>query len=483
MRVPLHQRVAEPLEEEGGLAVRDWLLSAALWCGRTLAGGLFTSSMREMEAAQWLAPEELARRNEQKLGRLLRHAADNVPFYRDLGFRAGGGAFEDLRRLPILNKAAYRSQLPEKFYAANVPAYWRVERSTSGSTGQPFRFCMDRRALPAVLASHLFYDSWVGLRPFDRYLRIVAPPAAVGPPPRGAPLAVRLRQAATRQLQATYERWTQEKVLVWEVDAGRAEEVWRRIEAFRPAFVLGYTSTVATLADELSRRGLVLSRRVRGVITIAETLTPARRRAIEDYFRAPITNRYGLREFGSWSAQSCPVSPDLFHVNTELVVCEVVRADGSPAAPGETGRVVLTDLMNYARPFIRYDTGDLAVCGGKRCECGRGFPLLGPIDGRSQECLRTPSGKVISPAVLGHYLFVFNSHLDSVLQYQLLHEAPDRARLLIVAAAEVDESRIEQLRDDLARLLGPDMQVDVTAVAAISAEPSGKRPIIKVLWS
>ena len=79
---------------------------------------------------------------------------------------------------------------------------------------------------------------------------------------------------------------------------------------------------------------------------------------IERYFGAPVINRYGLREFGSWSAQSCELTPERLHINTELVACEILRPDGSAAAPGEVGRVVLTDLWNYVRPFIRYDTGD-----------------------------------------------------------------------------------------------------------------------------
>ena len=142
---------------------------------------------------------------------------------------------------------------------------------------------------------------------------------------------------------------------------------------------------------------------MRAVVTIAETLSPDRRRVIEEYSRAPIINRYGLREFGAWSGQTCSLSGEQIHVNTELVVAEILHQDGSPARPGETGRVVMTDLFNYAMPLIRYDTGDLAVAGSAGCACGRGFPLFGPIQGRSQECLSTPSGRLISPVVLGQY--------------------------------------------------------------------------------
>jgi len=239
------------------------------------------------------------------------------------------------------------------------------------------------------------------------------------------------------------------------------------------------TSTRAAIADELLQRDLKLSHPLEAVITIAETLSPDRKRLIEEYFDAPIINRYGLREFGSWSAQSCQESPDRFHINTELVVCEVLRADGTPCAAGETGRVVLTDLHNFARPFIRYDTGDLAVAVAENCSCGRGFPLLGPIEGRSLDCLRTPSGDEISPAILGHFLFVYHDHLEAVRHYQLVQETVSRVNLLVVPGQGWSEERRERLRSDLNDLLGHEMEVDVQAVSEISPEKSGKRPIIK----
>jgi phenylacetate-CoA ligase len=237
---------------------------------------------------------------------------------------------------------------------------------------------------------------------------------------------------------------------------------------------------LATIADELLQRNIRLSRPLCGVVTIAETLSPTRRRLIDKFFDAPIINRYGLRELGSWSAQSCSESPDRFHINTELVVCEILRDDGTACAPGEKGRVVLTDLHNYARPFIRYDTGDLATAGVEQCGCGRGFPLLSQIEGRSQECLRTPSGKEISPVVLGHYLFVYNRHLAVVRHYQLVQECSNRATLLVVPDKGWDDQNRERIRADLARLLGGEMEINVETVTEIPKENSGKRPIIKL---
>lgn len=449
-----------------------------------LIGNRFGALLTEMQRTQWLTTEELRARSEARLVPLLRHAKQNVPFYRELRDQIALASDtlsirDQLRALPVVSKTLYRERGPREFLAENIPAYRSVAKSTSGSTGEPFQFYLDRASIPVIFASHLFYDSWFGLSPFDRYVRIMSPPAAVPVLRTDTPVFYRLRQSLTGRLQQLYEDWTQRKISIWEVDGERALDVWRCLEEMKPEFLMGYTSALANIADELIKRDLRLSRQLRAVITIAETLSPTRRRLIEQCFNAPIANRYGLRELGSWSAQSCAESPEQFHINTELVICEILRDDGSEATPGELGRVVLTDLWNYARPFIRYETGDLALAIAGACKCGRGFPLLGQIEGRSQECLWTPSGKQISPVVLGHFLFVYKNHLESVKHYQLIQETANQARLLVVPSSVWDEGRREKIRSDLSCLLGDDMMVSVESVNEIPPEKSGKRPIIK----
>ena len=460
------------------------LSSWALKVGSTLVGRHFRSALHEMQRVQWLPASTLQLRTEVRLSRLLRHAAENVPFYREIYARLGWAPDElrnisDLRQLPVIAKSTIREHQPQHFLAANIPAHRRFEWTTSGSTGEPFKFFVDRQMIPLVFASHLFYDSWFGFNLFDRYVRIMSPPSVEPALPKGTPLNARVRYKFNARLQALYEAKTQRRFSIFDLDGRRAEEIYRCIEAFQPAYVLGYTSTLATVADELFQRNMFLRSPLRGVMTIAETLTPDRRRSIERYFGGPIINRYGQREFKFWCAQSCLEAPDKFHVNTELVVWEVVREDGTPAAPGELGRVVLTNLHNYAMPFIRYDTGDLAVAGTGSCVCGRGFPLVEQLEGRSRECVWTPSGRMINPVSLGHYLFVTHDYVDVVRQYQLVIETPSRMKLMVVPFGLLSDERRERLNQHLAQLLGEEITTTVEVVSEIPLEKSGKRPIVK----
>ena len=481
-RVPLPRRAIR--------GRRGWG-STALRAGRWFVGQRFAHALDEMERAQWMAAEELQNRTDRRLAALLRHAAAHVAFYRDIYQRLGLApdalsTTDDLIRLPVVSKSTHRRLPADQFLAQDVPSHRRLERTTSGTTGEPFTFCLDRGAVPWIFASHFFYDSWCGLQPFDRYIRVVFPPLPDPPLGPDAPRHVRFAQRLGEGLKHSYDRLTQRYVSVWEVTPERAEEVRQRIEEFRPRFVLGYTSTLALVADELLKRNRPLGVPLDGIITIAEALSAERRHVLHTYFKAPITNRYGLREFGSWSAQSCGERPEEFHVNSELVACEILRPDGTPALPGETGRIVLTDLHNYAMPMIRYDTGDLgAIDERAECACGRGFPRLKRLEGRSQDCVKTTSGHVISPLLLGDYMwlggpsFEHSNHKDAIEQYQLIQVAPDRVRMHVVPGSTFDKTRQNRLHSDLGRLLGKDMSVTIETVTEIPLEKSGKRCIIK----
>ena len=479
-RIDVENGARNPSPRNSGTMLRDWVLKI----GSAMVGRRFTSALDEMQRAQWLPGNVLQERTESRLSRLLRHAAENVPFYREAYRRLDLALTQvqtvsDLQHLPIVSKATFRQHPIEQFLATNIPAHRQLEWTTSGSTGEPFKFYLDRQMMPIVFASHLFYDTWFSLNPFDRHIRIMAPPAAEPPLPENTPWTTWLRYKVNSRLQAAYEAKTQRRFSMFDLSGARAEEIYDCIETFRPRYVLGYTSTLSSVADDLLRRNLLLSRPLSGVMTIAETLTPHRRQLIEQYFGGPIINRYGLREFKFWCAQNCSESPNMFHVNTELVVWEIVRQDGTPAPAGELGRVVLTNLHNYAMPFIRYDTGDLAVAGAQSCVCGRGFPLVEQLEGRSTECVWTPSGKMINPVSLGQYLFVSHDYVDAIRQYQLVVKRPNEMTLLVVPSGVLAEETSARLQRHMAELVGEEVTIEVEVVEEIPLEKSGKRPIIK----
>ncbi|MBI5851395.1 MAG: phenylacetate--CoA ligase family protein, partial [Planctomycetes bacterium] len=350
------------------------LARAGLAVARGLVGRRFTRGLAEFRSTLAMSADELRARQQARTRAIVAHAITRVPFWREaargLGMCAGDvRGVDDLVRLPVVDKPVFRSRPIEHFLAEGIDEHRRIPYRTSGSTGDPFTFVLDRQAMPVVFASHLFFDSIYGLDPFDRSVRLQGPFAADPPLPVG-------------------ERTTLRRMVTLEATPERLRSL---IDDFAPVYLLGYTSTLAVLAEQLLADGWRPRRPLRAVITIAETLTPERRRVLEECFAAPIANRYGQREFKFWCAQSPPGDPTSFVVHTDLVVFETLRADGSPCAEDECGRVVLTNLHNEVMPFLRYDCGDLATRREPHARCP--FPVMGRLEGRTQEVIRLASGK------------------------------------------------------------------------------------------
>jgi phenylacetate-coenzyme A ligase PaaK-like adenylate-forming protein len=74
---------------------------------------------------------------------------------------------------------------------------------------------------------------------------------------------------------------------------------------------------------------------------------------------------------------------------SQHAIVEVLDEEGRPCEPGHKGRVVVTDLHNFAIPLIRYDIGDYAEP-GQPCTFGRGLPTLALLYGRQRSLILMP---------------------------------------------------------------------------------------------
>jgi phenylacetate-CoA ligase len=128
---------------------------------------------------------------------------------------------------------------------------------------------------------------------------------------------------------------------------------------------------------------------LRGVRTFGETLHDDLRQLVREAWGVTLTDAYSSEEVGMLAVQ-CP-GTEHYHVMSESALVEVLRPDGTPCGPGETGRVVVTPLHNYAMPLLRYDLGDSAEIGGP-CPCGRHLPVLTRVLGKRHQAMLMPDG-------------------------------------------------------------------------------------------
>lgn len=111
-----------------------------------------------------------------------------------------------------------------------------------------------------------------------------------------------------------------------------------------------------------------------------------------------------------------------------------------PTEPGEAGRIVITDLFNYAFPMIRYDTGDLGILDNSD---PNELPKLKEIYGRVRDCVYATDGRLISPAKVS--VMMWGS--DGVKQWQFIQETKMNYVLKLNCEKRVDaEVYIEKFK-------------------------------------
>ena len=165
------------------------------------------------------------------------------------------------------------------------------------------------------------------------------------------------------------------------------------------------------------------------------------------------------------------------HVTADNLYVEIL-VDGCPALPGETGEVVVTDLHNYAMPFLRYRNGDLATASDRQCPCGRGLPLIEEMCGRTLDVLQTPEGRRIS----GVFVPMFFKDYAWVEEFQLEQTALDRIDVRIKPAAGYQPDLLPYLQQDLQRRIGASVRLEYHVVDKIPRTATGKhRPVISRL--
>jgi phenylacetate-CoA ligase len=412
--------------------------------------------LRELERRRKDTPEVVAARQAVRLRRLACHAVATVPYYRDL-FRAARidparFAPSDLLRLPTLSKTTIRERGDELISSAyrGEPL---ISKKTSGSTGVPLRVRIDEAGMAWKRAATLLADEDSGWR-------------------RGGAIAKAWGNPEYKQFgwrgwlrNTLYERAMHLDTL--KMDSAAIDRFVDRLIVRRPALLFGHAHSVYLVAHRCRERGIAPPAPA-GIITTAMVLHGFERQLIESVFRCPVTNRYGCEEV-SLIACECPAHDGL-HINVDSVFVEVLAGD-RPAAPGQPGDVVITDLSNFAMPLVRYRVGDVARWSAGECACGRAAPKLATIEGREADYVVTPSGHYISGISLTEN---FATLVPGIAQLQIVQEKVDFLRFRIVRASDWTAGAEAALADMVRERFGPVTRYECEFVDAIEREPSGK---------
>jgi phenylacetate-CoA ligase len=415
-----------------------------------------------LNKTQWLTLSQMRELQNEKLRRLIRHAYRNVPFYRARMQEAGVHpddirTQEDLHKLPLLSKDDVRAHIYFDIMSENHDKSEILKITTSGSTGEPFVCYADRQQLEFRWAATLRSQEWTGYRFGDPCVRLWHQTLGM------SPSQIRKEKADALFLRRKF-------VPVFEMREDILPDIVRQVSDWKPTLVDGYAEALNLLGQFIKVHG-GLEHRPRGVMSSAQTLPDNSRAIIEEAFGCRVFDKYGGREF-SGIAYECEAHQG-HHVVSEGFIVEILR-DGRPAAPGEVGEVVITDLNNYCMPFIRYRIGDLAeaVDDTQPCPCGRGLPRIGRIEGRVQSIIQGTDGRYLPGTFFAHYLKEYDYAFKL---YQVVQEEPEAMIFKVVKGSRYSDDVLQEVLATFRKYLGSSMRIDVQFVDNLEMVRTGKR--------
>jgi phenylacetate-CoA ligase len=353
----------------------------------------------------------------------------------------------------VLTRDAVRENIYFDLLADNSNKRKLLKVVTSGPPGEPLPLFVDRLQLDVRWANRVRAAEWAGYRLGDAHV-------AVARSALGLPLRARLDALLSRGKIVGADA----------LDERSLRALAGHLRSRRPALLAADADALAILGHFLAARD-VPGRGAGAVASGGQELPPAARQLVEERLGAPLFDTYAAGGLDA-IAHECEAHAG-YHVNAESYLVEILR-DGRPAAEGELGDVVVTDLNSRSVPLLRYRVGDVAAATARRCPCGRGLPLLARVVGRPPAAVLASGGRHV-PA--GVFADLFDRYDYAVRRYQVVQERAGALDVRVVRKSRFTAETGRAIVAALGRILGPEVAVQLAFVDAIPAEADGSVPV------
>ena len=445
--------------------LREFMISRLIYPIADLYRG--TSIMKKtrfLQKSQWWDKDRLREFQYKKLRYLIYHAYNKVPYYRKL-FKekcihpSDVKCLDDLVKIPILKKTFVR-KFKNDLVAANFRGRNLLKGRTGGSTGEPLQFYNDRNTMSWVWGAMNRYYEWTGMRIGESRYDI-----------GGGSLGGYISKGRIRDTLVTIRRKLDKSSFfpIFNMNAKMAEEICKSSKSNGIRVIRGYPSGLYVLAMLVKSDGLN-SGHIKIIQSTSERLYPHQRDVIENNLSANVYDQYGAGEVLAIAAQCEKKGP--YHIFDEHVIVEDERT-----LEVKDGRVpaIITDLDNYAMPFIRYELGDVLNLKERECSCGRGLSTVGKIEGRTHDFLVAFDGRPIPGEFIPH-LFQKVTGFDRYFVNQL---SETEIVVKIVKNDNYREFEVKQLTELMKDVLGKEMVIRFESVDVIELSKTGKLSFIK----
>lgn len=451
-----------------------------------------TQLTRQIRKNQWLPLGQLHTLQLIKLRKLVELATRESPFYRQrfatLGLSVADlHSLADLQKFPITGKEDIEANFPEGMViAGRRNSDWQYV-GTRGTTRRVMvvhdfeRRDVERAAIMVTLTEDSPYRYGAG--------QVTIPPDACSvhcglEGARAASVSEHLWSIATGKIKRNREAMSDLRGIVMDTwvqpncvlpplaltgENDNYMEVTAAIRQHKPCLLMALPEYLRALAQHIIRTGDNVPP-IPVIRPMGANLPASWKGEISSAFGGQVREHYGSREMGPM-AFDCRHVVGL-HTLMDLHIIEIVR-DGQHVAEGELGKVLVTDLNNFAMPIIRYDIGDLARMTSERCPCGRNTSRL-TMEGRVEDAVITEQGRILTAEAIANFFAV----QENVDDFELSVDRRGNWQLRIVPqhGRSIDESAIARQFAEWSGRQGP---LNVRLSITIKPESSGKFRHIK----
>lgn len=422
--------------------------------GEVFSGLSISTKLKFLEESQWWSHAKLEAYQNMKLQELVKHAYRNTAYYKEkfdeLGLKPLDiRSRDDLHKLPILKKEEIRENVKNgRLIANNIHSKNLILNSSSGSTGEPLKYYETKESHAFNKACIMRGWQWMGYHLGDKYVKISQFDRS---------LIKRIQDKLNNSVYLSAQIITDENL----------SKIVDGINSSKPTVIRSYPDQLKALISYLKKNDIEIYS-PSAITTTGSVLHFNDRRLVEGVFNCEVFDQYSCE--GGAITFEC-ATHECYHSSMEYAITEIINDNKRHAEPGEEGRVITTDLQNYATPFIRYDTQDILKRSEQDCTCGRKLLSIEKIKGRDSDILITPIGQKL----ISHEFSIYFQKVKSIEQFQVIQKNHDSLLFSFKTSKQLSQNEKNDIQNYWTNYVENSMSILIEEVESIPLNPSGKR--------